>query len=143
MPSEIQRFQDDLLESVRQRLTGKAARVMQVKLSAAAEARAHGGLSQHEVRCRTGGLSAHAARLGTRAARAHGRGQDAARGCRCPCRGATQVAPRLTGAAHHPRPLRGGALQAQGHGLRISAHRDRRFRDRDRTFRPMMTAHFG
>jgi hypothetical protein len=27
--------------------------------------------------------------------------------------------------------------------LRISAHRDRRFRDRDRTFRPMMTAHFG
>jgi hypothetical protein len=27
--------------------------------------------------------------------------------------------------------------------VRISAHRDRRFRDRDRTFRPMMTAHFG
>ena len=27
--------------------------------------------------------------------------------------------------------------------VRISAHRDRRFRDRDRTFRLMMTAHFG
>ena len=30
-----------------------------------------------------------------------------------------------------------------GSRVRISAHRDRRFRDRDRTFRPMMTAHFG
>ncbi len=44
----MQRFQDDLLESVRQMRTGKAARVTQVKLSAAAEARAHCGLSQHE-----------------------------------------------------------------------------------------------
>lgn len=48
MPSEMQRFQDDLLESVRQMRTGKAARVTQVKLSVAAEARAHCGLSQHE-----------------------------------------------------------------------------------------------
>ena len=35
------------------------------------------------------------------------------------------------------------ALTGDRRGLRISAHRDRRFRDRDRTFRPMMTAHFG
>jgi putative transcriptional regulator len=48
MPSDIQRFQDDLLESVRQMRKGKAARVTQVKLSAAAEARAHCGLSQQE-----------------------------------------------------------------------------------------------
>jgi serine/threonine-protein kinase HipA len=34
-------------------------------------------------------------------------------------------------------------LLPEGNLLRISAHRDRRFRDRDRTFRPMMTAHFG
>ena len=44
----MQRFQDDLRESVRQMRTGKAARVTQVKLSAAAEGRAHCGLSQHE-----------------------------------------------------------------------------------------------
>jgi hypothetical protein len=36
------------------------------------------------------------------------------------------------------------ALCAKGRiSVRISAHRDRRFRDRDRTFRLMMTAHFG
>jgi putative transcriptional regulator len=44
----MQRFQEDLLESVRQMRTGKAARVTQVKPSAAAEAGAHCGLSQHE-----------------------------------------------------------------------------------------------
>ena len=44
----MQRFQDDLRESVRQMRTGKAARVTQVKLSAAAEAGARCGLSQHE-----------------------------------------------------------------------------------------------
>jgi uncharacterized protein (DUF1778 family) len=33
--------------------------------------------------------------------------------------------------------------EQQAMQVRISAHRDRRFRDRDRTFRPMMTAHFG
>ena len=44
----MQRFQEDLLESVRQMRTGKAARITQVKLSAAAEAGAQCGLSQHE-----------------------------------------------------------------------------------------------
>ena len=48
MPSDIQQFQNDLLESVRQMRKGKAARVTQVKLSAAAEARAQCGLSQQE-----------------------------------------------------------------------------------------------
>ncbi len=48
MPSEMQQFQNDLLESVRQMRAGNAARVTQVKLSAAAEARAHCGLSQHD-----------------------------------------------------------------------------------------------
>jgi putative transcriptional regulator len=48
MPSDIQQLQNDVLESVRQIRKGKAARVTQVKLSAAAEARAQCGLSQHE-----------------------------------------------------------------------------------------------
>lgn len=48
MPSDSQQFQNDVLEPVRQMRKGKAARVTQVKLSAAAEARAQCGLSQHE-----------------------------------------------------------------------------------------------
>jgi putative transcriptional regulator len=46
MPTDIERFQNDLLESARQMRTGKAARTTEVKLSAAAEARASTGLSQ-------------------------------------------------------------------------------------------------
>lgn len=46
MPSEMQKFQQDLLESVKQMRTGKAARVTQVRLPTAAEARAQVGLSQ-------------------------------------------------------------------------------------------------
>lgn len=46
MPSEMQNFQQDLLESVKQMRTGKAARVTQVRLPTAAEARAQMGLSQ-------------------------------------------------------------------------------------------------
>lgn len=46
MPSEMQKFQQDLLESVKQMRTGKAARVIQVRLPTAAEARAQVGLSQ-------------------------------------------------------------------------------------------------
>lgn len=46
MDSEMKKFQDDLLESVKQMRQGKAARVTQVELSAAAEARAKMGLSQ-------------------------------------------------------------------------------------------------
>jgi putative transcriptional regulator len=48
MPSEMQKFQQDLLESVQQMRRGQAAKVTQVKLPAAAEARASVGLSQHE-----------------------------------------------------------------------------------------------
>ena len=46
MPSEIEKFQRDLLESVQQMRRGQAARVTKVKLPEAAEARARVGLSQ-------------------------------------------------------------------------------------------------
>ena len=48
MPSEIAKFEADLLESVRQMRRGQAARVTQVKLTAAAEARQKVGMSQLE-----------------------------------------------------------------------------------------------
>jgi putative transcriptional regulator len=48
MPSELKRFQEDLLESVKQMRRGQAARVSKVRLSAVAEARASVGLSQRE-----------------------------------------------------------------------------------------------
>jgi len=48
MPSELKKFQEDLLESVKQMHRGQAARVSKVKLSAVAEARASVGLSQQE-----------------------------------------------------------------------------------------------
>ena len=46
MPSEIEKFQNDLLESVRQMKRGEAVRTTQVKLPEAAQARANMGLSQ-------------------------------------------------------------------------------------------------
>jgi len=48
MPSDIDQFQRDLLESVEQMRRGEAARVTEVKLPAAAEARASVGLTQQE-----------------------------------------------------------------------------------------------
>lgn len=48
MPSEIKKFERDLLISVKQMKRGEAARITKVQLSAAAEARAHVGLSQQE-----------------------------------------------------------------------------------------------
>jgi putative transcriptional regulator len=48
MPSEIAKFRQDLLESVKQMRRGEAARVTKVTLPAAAEARARSGLSQLE-----------------------------------------------------------------------------------------------
>lgn len=48
MPSELEKFQADLLRSVKQMRGGKAARVTKVKLPAAAEARAKTGLSQQD-----------------------------------------------------------------------------------------------
>jgi putative transcriptional regulator len=46
MPSELEKFQSDLLESVKQMRRGQAARVTKVKVPEAAEARARVGLSQ-------------------------------------------------------------------------------------------------
>jgi putative transcriptional regulator len=48
MPSEMKKFQQDLLESVQQMKRGQAARITKVKLPAAAEARAQVGLSQED-----------------------------------------------------------------------------------------------
>ena len=48
MPSELENFQADLLQSVRQMRRGQAARVTKVKLPAAAEARSKTGLSQQD-----------------------------------------------------------------------------------------------
>jgi putative transcriptional regulator len=48
MPSELNKFQQDLLTSVRQMRQGKAARVTRVKLPDAAVARAKAGLSQQD-----------------------------------------------------------------------------------------------
>lgn len=48
MPSDVEKFQQDLLASVRQMRRGQAARVTNVKLPPAAEARAKVGLSQQD-----------------------------------------------------------------------------------------------
>ena len=48
MTSEMKKFQQDLLASVRQMRSGKAARVTKVKLPPVAEARAKTGLSQQD-----------------------------------------------------------------------------------------------
>jgi putative transcriptional regulator len=48
MPSDIEAFKRDLLESVKQMRTGKRARVTRVQLPQAAEARSRTGLSQQE-----------------------------------------------------------------------------------------------
>ena len=48
MPSEIKKFQQDLLESVKQMRRGEYARVTKLPIPAAAEARAKSGLSQAE-----------------------------------------------------------------------------------------------
>jgi putative transcriptional regulator len=48
MPSELAKFQADLLQSVKQMRRGQAVRTTKVKLPAAAEARAKTGLSQQD-----------------------------------------------------------------------------------------------
>ena len=48
MPSEMKKFQQDLLESVRQMRRGEAARVTKVKLPPATQARLRMGLSQED-----------------------------------------------------------------------------------------------
>ena len=48
MPSEMKKFQQDLLESVRQMKRGESARVTKVELPTAAKARAQVGLSQQD-----------------------------------------------------------------------------------------------
>ncbi|WP_277760191.1 hypothetical protein [Pseudomonas sp. A34-9] len=53
MVDELEQFQQDLLESVCQMKAGKAARLRQVPLSMAAEARAKVGVSQSALRLET------------------------------------------------------------------------------------------
>ena len=48
MPSELEKFQADLLRSVKQMRRGQAARVTKVELPTAATARAKTGLSQQD-----------------------------------------------------------------------------------------------
>jgi putative transcriptional regulator len=48
MPSDVARFQKDLLTSVKQMRQGKAGRITKVVLPPAAEARARVGLSQQD-----------------------------------------------------------------------------------------------
>ena len=48
MPSEMKKFQEDLLESVRQMKRGEAARITKIKLPQAAEARHRMGISQKD-----------------------------------------------------------------------------------------------
>ena len=48
MPTEIEKFQKDLLLSVKQMKRGQAARVTKVKLTPVTEARARMGLSQQD-----------------------------------------------------------------------------------------------
>ena len=48
MPSEMKKFREDLLESVRQMKRGEAARITKVKLPQAAEARQRMGISQQD-----------------------------------------------------------------------------------------------
>jgi len=49
MDKEMEKFQQDLLKSVRQMKAGKAARTTQVALSPIAEARSRLGMSQSEL----------------------------------------------------------------------------------------------
>lgn len=48
MPSDVEKFEKDLLQSVKQMRRGQAARVTKVKLTPAAEARASIGMSQQD-----------------------------------------------------------------------------------------------
>lgn len=48
MPSDMETFKRDLLESVRQMRSGKAARTTRVKIPDAAQARARVGMSQQQ-----------------------------------------------------------------------------------------------
>jgi putative transcriptional regulator len=48
MPSEMEKFKRDLLASVKQMKRGEAARVTEVQLTTAAEARAQVGMSQQD-----------------------------------------------------------------------------------------------
>jgi putative transcriptional regulator len=90
MPSEIEKFQKDLLESVKQMRRGQAARVTKVKLTEAAEARASIGMSQQEF-AELLGVSARTL-------------QDWEQGRREPTGAARML---LKVASKHPRVLRG------------------------------------
>ncbi len=89
MPSELKKFQEDLLASVKQMRRGQAARVSKVRLSAVAEARASVGLSQQEFAALSG-VSARTL-------------QDWEQGRREPTGAARTL---LKGAVKHPKVLR-------------------------------------
>lgn len=90
MPSDIEKFQKDLLESVKQMRRGQAGRVTKVKLTEAAEARASVGMSQQEF-AQLLGVSARTL-------------QDWEQGRREPTGAARML---LKVAVKHPRVLRG------------------------------------
>lgn len=90
MPSEVEKFQKDLLESVKQMRRGQAARVTKVKLTEAAEARASIGMSQQDF-AELLGVSARTL-------------QDWEQGRREPTGAARML---LKVASKHPRVLRG------------------------------------
>jgi putative transcriptional regulator len=90
MDSELQKFQNDLLASVKQMRQGKAARTTQVELPAATQARQQMGLSQQ----------AFAALLGVSARTL----QDWEQGRRSPTGAAKTL---LKVAVTHPEVLRG------------------------------------
>lgn len=90
MPSEVEKFQKDLLESVKQMRRGQAARVTKVRLTEAAEARASIGMSQQKF-AELLGVSARTL-------------QDWEQGRREPTGAARML---LKVAAKHPRVLRG------------------------------------
>ena len=90
MTSEVEKFQKDLLESVKQMRRGQAARVTKVKLTEAAEARASIGMSQQEF-AELLGVSARTL-------------QDWEQGRREPTGAARML---LKVASKHPRVLRG------------------------------------
>jgi putative transcriptional regulator len=90
MPSDMDKFKKDLLESVKQMRRGQAGRVTKVKITEAAEARASIGMSQQEF-AELLGVSARTL-------------QDWEQGRREPTGAARML---LKVAAKHPKVLRG------------------------------------
>ena len=104
MPSEMKKFQRDLLESVRQMKRGEAARVTQVQLPAAAEARAQVGLSQQDF-AHLLGVSARTLQDWEQGRREHQWcGQNVAAGCCRASRGTSRTPPVMPAGRSSRRP---------------------------------------